>query len=77
MKLSIVALATALAVSSTFAVAQSDSSTNGLSLGKSMPGTTAGVPYPNPAADGAVPVGSSSAKRHGAPHPKHRKPSKM
>jgi hypothetical protein len=76
MKLSILALATVLAVSSTFAVAQSDSSTNGLSLGKSMPGTTAGVPYPKPAAVRAAPVASSSAKRHGAPHPKHRKHSR-
>jgi hypothetical protein len=57
---SLLTLATALALSCSFAVAQHND--NGLNLGKSMPGSTAGVPYPDRAAtDNAAPVAGGGA----------------
>ena len=75
MKVSLVMLAAALALSSSFAFAQQKEDGNGLSLGKSMPGTTAGVPYPDRVATpGTAPVASGGAMGHGAAHQrKHRK----
>jgi hypothetical protein len=71
MKVSLLMLAAALALSSSFAFAQQKEDGNGLSLGKSMPGSTAGVPYPDRA---ATPVASGGAMGHGAAHHrKHRK----
>jgi len=77
MKLSVPALATALALSCSFAFAQQ--SDNGLNLGKSMPGSTAGVPYPNRAATGGTaPVASGGAMpRRAAHHRRHRKHHRM
>jgi hypothetical protein len=69
-------LAAALALSTSFAAAQQNED-NGLSLGKSMPGSTAGVPYPNRAASTATaPVAASGAMGSGGTarhHRKHRK----
>jgi hypothetical protein len=44
--ISMLTLAAALALPTSFAVAQQNED-NGLSLGKSMPGSTPGVPYPH------------------------------
>jgi hypothetical protein len=71
--ISTLVLATALALSTPFAVAQQNED-NGLSLGKSMPGSTAGVPYPNRAASpGTTPVAASGAMETGTArhHRKH------
>jgi hypothetical protein len=84
MKLSIVAVAAVFALSSP-AFAQSSSSGDGLNgstLGKSMPGVNAGVPYPNPATTGrTAPVGSSGATQYGASkhhwHHRHHRHSGM
>jgi hypothetical protein len=68
-------LAAALALSTSFAAAQQNED-NGLSLGKSMPGSTAGVPYPNRQASPAItPVAASGAMDSGTArhHRKHRK----
>ncbi len=72
MKLSIVAMAAVLALCSP-AVAQSDRSDglNGATLGKSMPGSNNGVPYPNPATDGAARVRSGGWSQHGATSPRY------
>jgi hypothetical protein len=76
MKLSIVAVAAVFALSSP-AFAQSSSSGDGLNgstLGKSMPGANAGVPYPNPATTDRTPtVRSSGWNQHGAATPKHHR----
>jgi hypothetical protein len=72
MKLLVSALATALALSISLAFAEQND--NGLNLGKSMPGTNAGVPYPNRAVtDRTAPVASGGAMRQGSAHRKHRK----
>jgi hypothetical protein len=75
MKVSSLILAAALALPSSFSVAQQSEDGNGLSLGKSMPGSTAGVPYPDRAATtrtGPVAVGGEMG--HGAAyHRRHRK----
>jgi len=78
MKVSLLVLA-ALALSSSIAVAQQQEDGNGLSLGKSMPGSTAGVPYPDRAVTpGTAPVASGGAMEHGAAHHrKHRKHHRM
>jgi hypothetical protein len=76
-QISTLTLAAALALSTSFAVAQQNED-NGLSLGKSMPGSTAGVPYPNrTASPGTAPVAASGAMdtgmaRHHRKHRKHR-----
>jgi hypothetical protein len=79
MKVSLLVLAAALALSSSLAVAQQQEDGNGLSLGKSMPGSTAGVPYPDRAATpGTAPVPSGGAMGHeAAHHRKHRKHHRM
>jgi len=80
MKFSIVAAATIFVLSGP-ALAQSSSSggvssTNGLDLGHSMPGTNAGVPYPNPATtERAAPVATGGTKEQSAAPPKHPKKS--
>jgi hypothetical protein len=72
---SILALATALALSCSFVSAQQND--NGLNLGKSMPGSTAGVPYPDRAAtDNAAPIASGGALPQ-AHHRRHRKHHRM
>jgi hypothetical protein len=75
MKVKILVLAVALALPSSFAAAQQNED-NGLSLGKSMPGSTAGVPYPNrTASPGTAPVAASGTMGDGIArhHRKHRK----
>jgi hypothetical protein len=57
--------AAVLALSTSFVAAQTND--NGLSLGKSMPGSTAGVPYPDRAAT------SASGAKNVSSHRKHRK----
>ena len=76
MKILTLAVATALTLISTLALAQSaieNPGMNGATLGNSMPGTTAGVPYPRPTeAYGRATTGASeSAPR--AFHPKRHK----
>jgi hypothetical protein len=69
---SVFTLVAALALPTSFAVAQQND--NGLSLGKSMPGSTAGVPYPNRATSpGTDPVAASGAMGSGTArhHRKH------
>jgi hypothetical protein len=56
MKLSIVAVATVLALSSSaFAQTGTSDGLNGATLGQSQNGVSAGVPYPNPAAADPAP----------------------
>jgi hypothetical protein len=83
MKLYLLAVVTVFALSSP-ALAQNGSpedSLNGATLGKSMPGSYAGVPYHSGST--AAAVGSSGAKPHGATrlphgkHSRHHKHSKM
>jgi hypothetical protein len=74
MKLSVLAAATMFVLSGT-ALAQTGDN-NGLSLGKSAPGSNAGVPYPNPATtDRSAPVAGGGTKQPSAPAPKHHKKS--
>jgi hypothetical protein len=69
MKVSVVAAAIVLALAGS-ALAED----NGLMLGKSMPGTNAGVPYPNPATmDRPAPAVDNSMKQPVTIPPKHRK----
>jgi hypothetical protein len=65
MKLSIVAVAAVLALSSPAFAQSSSDGLNGSTLGKSMPGVNNGVPYPNTnVTNGTAPVGSSGWTRH-------------
>ncbi len=72
---SLLALATAIVLSASFAYAQQNEDGNGLSLGKSMPGSTAGVPYPDRATTPRnAPVAVGGEMGHGtAHHRRHRK----
>jgi hypothetical protein len=78
MKLYMIAMAAVFGLSSpAFSqnTAQDDeSSLNGATLGKSMPGVNAGVPYPSSA---RPPVSTGGPKHHRAVHRKHRKHSRM
>jgi hypothetical protein len=74
MKLYIIAVAGVFGLSSPALsqnrVQDDESSLNGATLGKSMPGVNAGVPYRS----SATPSVSNSAPKHGAVvHRKHRK----
>jgi hypothetical protein len=64
MKLSVLAVATAFALSGA-AFAQ-----NGLDLGSSMPGSKSGVPYPNPTVTGGAPQYGTAAPAHRRHHGK-------
>ena len=79
MKASLLILAAALGLSGSAAFAQQNEDGNGLSLGKSMPGSTAGVPYPDrPSTPQTAPVAGGGAVGHGAAHHrKHRKHHRM
>ena len=74
MKLYMIAMAAMFGLSSpAFSqnTAQDDeSSLNGATLGKSMPGVNAGVPYPSSA---TRPLSTSGPKPHRTVHRKHRK----
>jgi hypothetical protein len=78
MKLYIIAMAAVFGLSSPALsqnrVQDDESSLNGATLGKSMPGVNAGVPYHSSA---APPVSNSGAKHRGAVHRKHRKHPRM
>ncbi len=79
MKVSLLILAVALALPTSFAVAQQNEDGNGLRLGKSMPGSTADVPYPDRAATtrtGSVAVGGEMGHvtSHHRRHRKHHHP---
>ena len=73
MKLSIVALATMLALSSAaFAQSGTSDGLNGATLGQSMRGVNSGVPYPNTNATRST-VGSGGGRYYGAPSMRHHR----
>jgi hypothetical protein len=78
MKLHMIAMAAVFGLSSPAlsqnSVQDDESSLNGATLGKSMPGVNAGVPYRSSA---TPPVSDSGVKHRSAVHRKHRKHSRM
>jgi hypothetical protein len=73
MKLSIVAVAAVLALSSPAFAQSSSDGLNGSTLGKSMRGVNNGVPYPNTnMTNGTAPVGSTGWTRHHKHYRHHR-----
>jgi hypothetical protein len=75
MKVTLLMLAAVLGLPSSFAVAQQNEDGNGPSLGRSMPGSTAGVQQPDRAATPTAPVAASGSTSHSIAyhHRKHRK----